>query len=783
MAKNDWAIVVGIWRYPGLHLDLRGPENDAKAFYAWVTDPRGGDVPASQARLILSSDFIPPEPRSAAVAQPNEVTVAGAVTTILDEVQAKAEDNGPQARRLYLYVSGHGCQMLEYGTIDANVLLTANATTRKFNHANIPRLVRACVVNPALFKQVVVFMDCCATPGPQTPTDPSGCTREQPAGGSETQLVFMHAAKSDREARELDFDGKPMGVFTRALLMGLRGGASDEQGNLTAGALANYLHANMRKLLPVEMRANPNPSIGKEPYTPFDDPQVTKLLLARAPQARFKLVIHVWPELVGEELVVLDGDLRPVVRQTPRSERVELDLPAGFYLARIGGRSEVLELPGYSPSGAAEINFAKGYREARVHDRLAFAFANPGIDYFLVDGAFEAHPIEPTRGGEHVVEMKRAGLFKLQARTGSLLNYVYLVVSGDAGADPKTIRVTWDDGTLQGEPAIGGPTLRMPLVELVNLADERFFMSPAPLENTASPEAYRAQARRESRVPGVKMGKGSEFFLGVRDAPPPGPFPMPPAAHPAAGLSLRDAEGRVLVDFERQSKRGPGTDGPWATCNVELDPGVYRLSVETPHGTLSQTVVTTRERQTQVFLLLRNYSDGPGGRRADLQGAAVFLGQTSFEPKRPALRTTELVRLAFRERRAAGNAEMLANVIETSREDPMLRLLGAYLLLALGEPSEEHTSILKKALAALRRQLGEHPDVEALALRIQGARAPRKRFSVPPMLVESWLAIRDASRSPTGLIAAPSLLARVEKRLWGFGPALVWQEPARGRRR
>ncbi|MDC0744062.1 hypothetical protein [Polyangium mundeleinium] len=137
----------------------------------------------------------------------------------------------------------------------------------------------------------------------------------------------------------------------------------------------------MRKLLPVEMRANPNPSIGKEPYTPFDDPQVTKLLLARAPQAKFKLVIHAWPEHVGERLVVLDGDLRPVVQQTVRSERVELELPAGLYLARIGEFSQVLELPGYSPSGAAEINFMHGYSEARVHDRLAFVFANPGIDY------------------------------------------------------------------------------------------------------------------------------------------------------------------------------------------------------------------------------------------------------------------------------------------------------------------------------------------------------------------------------------------------------------------
>ncbi|TKC98303.1 hypothetical protein [Polyangium fumosum] len=48
-------------------------------------------------------------------------------------------------------------------------------------------------------------------------------------------------------------------------------------------------------------------------------------------------------------------------------------------------------------------------------------------------------------------------------------------------------------------------------------------------------------------------------------------------------------------------------------------------------------------------------------------------------------------------------------------------------------------AILKKALAALRRQLGAHPDVEALALRIEGARARRQRFSVPRSILPGVL--------------------------------------------
>ena len=41
MAADDWAVVVGVRSYPDLgHLD--GPENDAQAFYQWVTAPGGG---------------------------------------------------------------------------------------------------------------------------------------------------------------------------------------------------------------------------------------------------------------------------------------------------------------------------------------------------------------------------------------------------------------------------------------------------------------------------------------------------------------------------------------------------------------------------------------------------------------------------------------------------------------------------------------------------------------------------------------------------------------------
>src|SRR5262249_25455871 len=54
----DYALVVGISRYPGIS-DLSGPENDANDFFAWVTSKEGGGVGPANAKLILSSGFQP----------------------------------------------------------------------------------------------------------------------------------------------------------------------------------------------------------------------------------------------------------------------------------------------------------------------------------------------------------------------------------------------------------------------------------------------------------------------------------------------------------------------------------------------------------------------------------------------------------------------------------------------------------------------------------------------------------------------------------------------------
>ena len=162
MAVNDWAIVVGVWCYPGLD-DLRGPENDAVAFANWLGKPDGGDVPPGpsqrpQIQLILSSDFHPPF-GTVNAAQPTREGIERA----LDLLQEVAEENKQNnkglrvGRRLYLYFAGHG-----FGPkLDESALLTANATPSRVRYHIAGRSWADWFHVANYFDEVVLFMDCC----------------------------------------------------------------------------------------------------------------------------------------------------------------------------------------------------------------------------------------------------------------------------------------------------------------------------------------------------------------------------------------------------------------------------------------------------------------------------------------------------------------------------------------------------------------------------------------------------------------------------------------------
>jgi hypothetical protein len=310
------------------------------------------------------------------------------------------------------------------------------------------------------------------------------------------------------------------------------------------------------------------------------------------------------------------------------------------------------------------------------------------------------------------------------------------------------------------------------------------FSSPVPLFNTAKTHEFHIHAAETavSKVH-VKAGEGSWIFVFARDWTERVRADFKPQLHPhpARGLTLTGIDGKTVADLAVQSESNLDWE-PWAACNVEVDPGAYRLSLETPSGdTIEQLVVASSAWQTQIFLLQRDYGElvergayRPESRRADLNGAAIMLSkELSFRPGDEEIRLAELARLGLTNQRRVLSSEV-RSILDGKFTNPMLGIFGAQLLLLDGEPDFR---LLRAVIDNLRRLLGprQHPDVEALALLFEPV--ADYKFDVPPMLRRSWPLICNRTVDRPDLVPPDSLAAKVAPRFWGEEPWLIWMIP------
>lgn len=241
MNHLHYGIVVGIDHYPGID-DLRYARSDAVSFHEWLTRPTGGAVPAGNTELIAA----PPDAHFATVAdaRPTQRQVNDALLRLKEAAcgQAQAPDQW-QRTRFYLYVAGHG-----YAPSDGKgALLLADAARNQLGyHVEMQRCVDW-LVDCAPFKEVVIFADCCRRQYEQAP--PSTALPFDRCGSNRSPDVFSRigfAARRNQDALEpaapIDPDDE-RGVFTKALLEGLEGGAAGADGKVTSASLAGYVRS------------------------------------------------------------------------------------------------------------------------------------------------------------------------------------------------------------------------------------------------------------------------------------------------------------------------------------------------------------------------------------------------------------------------------------------------------------------------------------------------------------------------------------------------------------
>lgn len=318
MAGTDYAIIVGIDHYPELGA-LRGPVHDATAFRDWLLDPDGGAVPQDHIYFITTPDNVDPQ-QDFLDATPTYDQVSNAFLQIF-RIALKIDNE--VGRRLYLFFSGHGYSM----DIDSASLIMANAH-KLLSIPGFPSTEAANQIRKTgMFEEVVLFMDCCRDDLPRVEQQLPPWLLSSDASGAEVKHFFGFATQWSRKAREkLTENGQITGLFTRALLEGLRRAQANDSQNLNGSGLAAFVRNFLQ-----EDPLNAEKQIPVFRY----DTGLEIVFREGLPHMHTKVVFEI-PDGVTGELVVSNGRTE-IARVKINGVPTEAQLEPGLYKAEIIG--------------------------------------------------------------------------------------------------------------------------------------------------------------------------------------------------------------------------------------------------------------------------------------------------------------------------------------------------------------------------------------------------------------------------------------------------------------
>lgn len=351
MAQNDYAVVVGINTYPNLG-DLEGPRHDALDFYAWLLAADGGNVPKANIERIISPQYA--QPPDVVAVQPQLDKVDGAFMKIALALKNSAQ----QAGRLYLYFAGHGFSK----AVGDAALLMANVVRGVNTNQHIGgRAYAEWFSKTSYFREVMLVMDCCREDYKLTPPRPVAF--DDISGATPGELLLCFATTWSRASREGPWgaNNEVRGIFTLALLAGLRGGAArDANGQVKLAHLISFVHeyvAKSESLLPAGQKAQ---SPRFTPYDPTYDwkfnpppgepacnaPEAVPVDHAK-PHDYYVVRIAAANGNAGQSFEVVDANQQvvPVAAQTP--QEWTWHVKQGFYkVTRSDGASALFEAGG-----------------------------------------------------------------------------------------------------------------------------------------------------------------------------------------------------------------------------------------------------------------------------------------------------------------------------------------------------------------------------------------------------------------------------------------------------
>jgi len=759
MNDSDFAIVVGISRYPGFGVtssddaNLDAPVRDANDVVEWLVSPLGGNLPRENVKPICSDEGAAPVSVLEIDPKLQEIQDAFYELVLKAEQNQAAHKRFQVGRRLYIYMSGHGFSPSMF----TGCLFTANAT-----RFNVPNIYASGWLqwfeDAGCFEEYVLWMDCCMDR--LVTVDPEAISllpQGAPRPAAPTMVAF--AATRGLRALETTIDEAIHSVFTYTLLKGLNGAAVDtKSGAVTGRSLGDYLLNAMKEWIPAaEMK---NPLISKEPSVIKADDE----LVLVAPPAdsvappRYAVTMR-FPDTPPPSRARLWSGSPPRVDALDIVNGIATrDCPRGLYVVEVPGQElrKGFEVTG---SGPVDLTIALADHDAPIKEAPAEGMCKLNID---LGGAFEIFVIDADfrlagrgRGGVLRVDRPR-GIYKIKTRLGRELREKIIFLDSD---DP----IRLDDPARPDAPIL-------------------LTKDVAPAEDSLLQIHVRA-------------GDGAEVLLLVRDDPSLAGIADPKLA--AYGTRLLDGRGRVLADLDihgvrrRQGKEGDGDDvaTPFASCRIALTPGVYFLQRQLSEGTVQeQTILALDGRRTELHEIRTMVSLGS---RQDISRQQVMV---MFDLQAPVFDTqgrhyTELIEAATVA--LADNRKILAGELYdrlvTGFTDPIAGLLGGHLLLIEAESDPQF--VPAKGLLALDavvtrlRELvhgAQQPDIEALSQRCADpALRGTTPLQYPPLYSRSWKLAVEAPHE-AGSLVPDELWGRVHATL-PTAPYFAWAADDRSR--
>ncbi len=742
MNTDHFAIVIGLSSYPNLGDpppdNLQGPENDADAVVAWLTDAKGGGLPSGNIWMIRSRDLQSP-PNAAPTRDQLE-----AAFLWLDKLAAGNQGAGKGRKvgtRLYFYVSGHGFSP----RFRDGCLLAGNVAERQFSANISPSAWLDWFRDADYFGEYVLWMDCCMDRQVLTPPTAPPLTFMGAGGAGKTFIAF--AASRPLKAAEKEIppgSGRWHGVFTWNLLQGLQGGAVNQFGLVTAGSLADWVRQAQLGWLDAADRSNA--SVAKEPAIIEKDESIVFAtgiaplkfdVTLRVSGATSPTDIRLWsgsPPTPGSSITIAPGG-------------TTIQLTPGLYLAEGAGLRH-----GFAVTRSMTLDLGELGEPVKQSAGKFTLSVDPGdasADITLFRERFNV-----LMGGKAklVCPLLDFGLYECRITIGRQIAEKVILLDRDW---PPTAAAPGAEAPAGGAPA-ADVLPRLPQIT-----------SAAPLPGTRATHEYQ-EAAAKSPDYDIEVGKGAELMVMARWFS--SSAQVRPRRMPWEGVFVLDTSGAVVADLTGQGRHDSAND-PAGACAISLVPDAYELHYPYPLGS------DTRFAQSLIL--------PPGGWRAeayvlyDARDAGARPSVSLLMRKAGASWGTDddlqlqkaLVALA--DERPIQNW-LFSDLLFGKSFNPLAGIVGGHLLLMSANKAGTELSQLNEIVTKLRAIVGpEHPDVEALSLRCPNpllrTRAP---VGAPPMFERSWELLLDASQDHPELIS-PVLWKKVHVRA-AVPPYLVW---------